>query len=189
MTKGDIKEIADSGDSGGILFKSNTEAPGEEVVRAASFSGFIASFTPKRRLWFANCFLLLCSQDASLITVPNIVDPVTKGSVKNQVASSGWPVNTMGVQSQVDNTFYESNMVTTDEQEFYSGRYDSQYGQGGGYLVSSGANLDNQYLAQNSGFLHNWQTNGRYLQQVRCFTPCDCHGGSKGTSAAPVPQV
>lgn len=95
------------------------------------------------------------------------MEPVTKGSVKGQVTSSGWP-GTMGAQSQLDNGFYESNMVTSDAQEFYSGRYDSQYGQGG-YLVSSGANLDDQYMAQNAGFLHNWQTNGRYLQQVQCF--------------------
>lgn len=93
---------------------------------------------------------------------------MTKGSVKGQMVSPGWPGNTMGTQSQVDNTFYESNMVTSDTQEFYSGRYDSQYGQGG-YLMNGGANIDNQYLAQNSGFLHNWQTNGRYLQQVKCF--------------------
>lgn len=94
---------------------------------------------------------------------------MTKGSVKGQMVSPGWPGATMGVQSQVDDSFYESKMVTTDAQEFYSGRYDSQYGQGG-YLVSSGADLDHQYLAQNAGFLHNWQTNGRYLQQVKCFT-------------------
>lgn len=127
---------------------------------------------PQHRLLYVNCspaVFPLCAQDTSLITVPTVVEPVTKGSVKGQMVSPGWPGNTMGAQSQVDNTFYESNMVTSDTQEFYSGRYDSQYGQGG-YLVSSGANIDNQHLAQNSGFLHNWQTNGRYLQQVKCFT-------------------
>lgn len=34
MTKGEKREIDDLGDSGGILLKSNTEAPGEEVVRS-----------------------------------------------------------------------------------------------------------------------------------------------------------
>lgn len=34
MTKKEKMELDDAGDSGGILLKSNTEAPGEEVVRA-----------------------------------------------------------------------------------------------------------------------------------------------------------
>lgn len=131
MTKGEKREIDDSGDSGGILLKSNTEAPGEEV-------------------------------DASLITVPTIVDPVTKGSVKGQMVSSGWPGTTLGGQTQADHEFYDSNLVATDTQDYFSGRYDSQYGQ---HLVSSGVDIDSRYLAQNAGFLHNWQTNGRYLQQ------------------------
>lgn len=177
MTKGEKREMQDFGDGGGILLKSNTEAPGEEVVRTA----FKPLLSPLATLLYCVMSLTficqwlpagfpLCTQDPSLITVPTIVEQVTKGSVKGQMASSGWPAGqTMGAQSQMDNGFYESNMVTTDAQEFLSGHYDSQYGQGG-YLVSSGANLDNQYLAQNAGFLHNWQTNGRYLQQVKRFT-------------------
>lgn len=77
----------------------------------------------------------------------------------------------MGAQSQVENGFYESNIVTTDSQDYFSGRYDNQYGQGG-YLVNSGVDIDNRYLAQNTGFLHNWQTNGRYLLQVKLFHGC-----------------
>lgn len=178
MTKGEKREIDDSGDSGGILLKSNTEAPGEEVVRTA-LQPFLSPLATLLYCFISPMYAFicqrlptvfpLCAQDTSLITVPTIVEPVTQGSVKGQMVSSGWPGNTMGAQSQVDNGFYESNMVTSDAQEFYSGRYDSQYGQGG-YLVSSGANIDNQYLAQNAGFLHNWQTNGRYLHQVKSFT-------------------
>lgn len=33
MTKTEKKQIDDIGDNGGILLKSNTESPGEEVVR------------------------------------------------------------------------------------------------------------------------------------------------------------
>lgn len=115
---------------------------------------------------------LFCVQDASLITVPTIVDPVTKGSVKGQMVSSGWPGTTLGGQTQADHGFYESNLVATDTQDYFSGRYDSQYGQ---HLVSSGVDIDSRYLAQNAGFLHNWQTNGRYLQQVMFHSCSSCY--------------
>lgn len=101
--------------------------------------------------------------------MPTVVDPVTKGSVKGQMVSSGWPGTTLGGQKQVDKGFYESNMVTTDAQDYFSGCYDSQYGQ---QLVTSGVDIDSRYLAQKAGFLHNWQTNGRYLQQVMLFRSC-----------------
>lgn len=213
MTKVEKREIDDSGDSGGILLKSNTEAPGEEVVRTA-LKPLLSPLATLLYCFISPTYALicqrlpavspLCAQDTSLITVPTIVEPVTKGSVKGQMASSGWPGQTMGTLSQVDKGFYESNMVTSDTQEFYSGQYDGQFGgqydQGGGYLVSSAANIDNQYMAQNAGFLHNWQTNGRYLQQVKCFTVvavvarCDCRWESKGTvswcrTSPAVPEV
>lgn len=35
VTKNEKRELEDAGDSGGILLKSNTEAPGEEVVKSA----------------------------------------------------------------------------------------------------------------------------------------------------------
>lgn len=56
-------------------------------------------------------------------------------------------------------------------QEYYSGQYESQYGaqQFNGQLLGSGMDFDNRYLAQDSALLHNWQTNGRYLQQVMLF--------------------
>lgn len=61
MTKGEKREIDDSGDSGGILLKSNTEAPGEEVVRSHcsrhSPLCYIASF-PQRTLLYVNGFPL-----------------------------------------------------------------------------------------------------------------------------------
>lgn len=178
MTKGEKREIDDMGDSGGILLKSNTEAPGEEVVRSTTqpplsarplcfiasvphgytSSSFVFCIFQRRPAAFP-----FCAQDASLITVPTVVDPVTKGSVKGQMAGTGWPGTTLGVQKQVDDSYYDSKMVTTDVQDYYSGRYDSQYGQ---QLLTSGVDIDSRYLAQSAGFLHNWQTNGRYLQQV-----------------------
>lgn len=85
-----------------------------------------------------------------------------------------WPGNksTIGVHNVLENGMYNSGVVTSDVQEFYSGQYDSQYGTqqfNGDYLVGSGMDFDNRYLAQNAGLLHTWQTNGRYLQQVKLF--------------------
>lgn len=180
MTKREKREIDDSGDSGGILLKSNTEAPGEEVVRTTlkallsqrTLISGVTSFSPTllfRFLIVSWCFLL-GTQDSSLINVPiTVVDPAVKGSVKGSMVNAGWQ-GTLGGQNTTDNGIYQSNIVTSDMQEFYSGRYDSQYGnQQGDYLVGSGVDFDNRYLAQNSGFLQTWQTNGRYLQQVNLF--------------------
>ncbi|XP_033492070.2 desmocollin 2-like protein [Epinephelus lanceolatus] len=142
-TKRDKLEFEDVGDSGGILLKSNTEAPGDEV-------------------------------DSSLINVPTMgADPVVKGSVKGSMVNAGWLGNksssTFGAQ---ENGMYgQSGVHTTDTKEFYSGQYEgqyeSQYGtqQYGGTLLGSGAAFDSRYLAQDSSFLRNWQTNGRYLHQ------------------------
>lgn len=86
-----------------------------------------------------------------------------------------WPGNksTIGVHNTLENGMYKSGVVTSDVQDFYSGQYDSQYGAqqfNGDYLVGSGMDFDNRYLTQNSGLLHTWQTNGRYLQQVKLFS-------------------
>ncbi|XP_063742116.1 desmocollin 2-like protein isoform X2 [Eleginops maclovinus] len=126
----------EDGDSGGILLKSNTEAPGEEV-------------------------------DSNLINVPiGVGEHVTKGSVKGNFGSAGgaWTGNG-GLQ--------EEGMYTkSDMQDFYSSQYD-QYGQqissmgggmGGGMV--GGMTFDSRYLTQDSTFLRNWQTNGRYLDKV-----------------------
>lgn len=176
MTKREKREIDDSGDSGGILLKSNTEAPGEEVVRTTlktllsqrTLISGITLFSPTllfRLLIVSWCFLL-CAQDSSLINVPIIaVDPAVKGSVKGSTVNAGWQ-GTLGGHNTTDNGIYQSNIVTSDMQEFYSGRYDSQYGT---QQVGSCVDIDNRYRAQNSGFLQTWQTNGRYLQQVKLF--------------------
>lgn len=67
---------------------------------------------------------------------------------------------------------YKSN-VTTDIQDFYSSQYDNQYGTqfNRDYLMEGGMGVDGRYLAQSSSFHHNWQTNGRYLQQVKMPAP------------------
>ncbi|XP_034743937.1 desmocollin 2 like isoform X3 [Etheostoma cragini] len=141
VTKRDKIELDDVGDSGGILLKSNTESPGEEV-------------------------------DSSLINIPtNRFDQAGKGSVKGSVLNAGWTGNksfsTIGGQSIHGNGMFErSGVVTSDMQEYYSGQYDNQFGnQSGQFGMGSGVNVDNRYLAQDATFLHNWQTNGRYIHQ------------------------
>lgn len=70
--------------------------------------------------------------------------------------------------------------ITNDFHDFYSGQYDNQYGAqqfSQDYLMDGGMGADSRYLAQNSSFLHTWQTNGRYLQQVRL--PGSFSGGSR----------
>ncbi|XP_035860719.1 desmocollin 2 like isoform X2 [Sander lucioperca] len=143
VTKREKIEFEDVGDSGGILLKSNTESPGDEV-------------------------------DSSLITIPTTgIDQVVKGSVKG--VNAGWTGNksfsTIGGQSIHGNGMYgASGVVTSDTQEYYSGQYDNQFGtQSGQFGVGNGINIDNRYLTQDATFLQNWQTNGRYINQLAYF--------------------
>ncbi|XP_074507504.1 desmocollin 2-like protein [Sebastes fasciatus] len=154
VTKRENMKLEDEADSGGILLKSNTEAPGEEV-------------------------------DSSLINVPTkAVETLVKGSVKGSAVNAGWIGNkstsTMGGQSIHDNGMYTSDGVTSDMQNYYSSQY-NQFGTqsvGGGQLMGTfnGASFDNRYLAQDTAFLHNWETNGRYLHQKLTYFGTDEDG-------------
>nr|XP_040027754.1 LOW QUALITY PROTEIN: desmocollin 2 like [Gasterosteus aculeatus aculeatus] len=135
MTKTEKKEIDDIGDNGGILLKSNTESPGEEV-------------------------------DHSLIAGPYIVtDSVVKGSVKG--VNSAWLASngsgTLGAKTT--NPIYNFDVVTSDLGQFSSGRY-NQFEEN--YMGNS-EGFDNRYLTQDSTYLHNWQTNGLYLNKKLTF--------------------
>lgn len=146
VTKREKLVLDDVGDSGGILLKSNTEAPGEEVD----------------------------SSLITVPTIGG--DQAVKGSVKNVMMSPGWIGNksasTIGGQSIHENGIYKSGIVTGDVQDYYSSQYEGQYGAqqfGGGQLLGSGVDFDNRYLAQDSTLHHTWQTNGRYLHQKLAF--------------------
>nr|XP_046264009.1 desmocollin 2 like [Scatophagus argus] len=146
VTKNEKMEIEDLGDSGGILLKSNTEAPGEEV------------------------------DSSLITIPTTGIEQGVKGSTKGSFVNAGWPGNksssTIGVHSVRDNEMYKTGVVTTDAQEYYSGQYDSQYGGQqftGSHLVGSGVDFDSRYLSQNAAHLQTWQTNGRYLQQKLSF--------------------
>ncbi|AWP04020.1 putative desmocollin-1-like [Scophthalmus maximus] len=103
--------------------------------------------------------------DASLINVPYFGgEDMTKGSLIN----TGYPgikgtgTGTLGAMSLNNNSLYRSG---ADMQEI-SSQYDGHYGGNlGGQMVSSGVSFDNRYLAQESTFLHNWQTHGIYLRE------------------------
>lgn len=143
MTGREKMQLDDAGDSGGILLKSNTEAPGDEVDSSLINVPIIG------------------------------INHGAKGSVKGSVQNVGWmgtkSTSTIGPIGTQDAGMYKSNIITNDMQDLYSsqygGQYDSQYGQqfSGGQLLGSG--FDNRYLAQDSTLLHTWQTNGRYLHQ------------------------
>ncbi|KAM8849428.1 desmocollin 2-like protein [Spinachia spinachia] len=134
LTKDEKKDI-DIGDSGGILLKSNTESPGEEV-------------------------------DSSLINVPfTVTDSVVKDSVKGGGLNSGWVANngTLGGQTSNTNGMYNYDVVTSDLGRFNSGQYNHFN------YAGNSEGFDNRYLTQDSTLLHNWQTNGLYLNKKVAF--------------------
>lgn len=95
----------------------------------------------------------MCSQDSSLI-----VPPFGSGT--------GIPISSKGKGGRGGSSFGQGTIRTGkyEIQDWFSGQYDNQYGARQftrDYLVDSGL------LAQNSEFWHTWQTNGRYLQQVK----------------------
>ncbi|KAM7400568.1 hypothetical protein PAMA_004989 [Pampus argenteus] len=150
VTKTEKRALEDMGDSGGILLKSNTEAPGEEVD----------------------------SSLINMPTIT--LGPAVKGSVKGSVlASSEWVGNksssTIGVPNTQESRLYKSGVVTTDTQDFYSaGQYNSQYGTqqfNGGHLLGSGMGFGYNHLVQDSApaLFHTWQTNGYYIDQKLAY--------------------
>lgn len=105
-------------------------------------------------------------QDASLINVPPVVQ-TEKGS---GMLNSAWPVtNTLGAHSTHGNGTYKSGVhdVFTSQYDQYDQYGAQQYGaQFGGQQMGSGMGIDSRHLFQDSS-VHTWQTNGRYLQQVK----------------------
>ncbi|KAM3866218.1 desmocollin 2-like protein [Diretmus argenteus] len=144
VTTSEKLELDDMGDSGGILLKSNTEAPGEEV-------------------------------DSSLIIVPTTgMEQSVKGSVKGSLVNAGWQgtnrASTIGGFGTQENGLYRSSgVLVTDVRDGYSsGQYDgSLFGAGGQY--TGGQFVGNSQVFHDSTFFHNWQTNGRYIQQKLAY--------------------
>ncbi|XP_028283599.1 desmocollin 2-like protein [Parambassis ranga] len=145
MTKREKIEIDDAGDSGGILLKSNTEAPGDEVdsslINVPTIGGY---------------------------------EPPEKGSVKGSLLNAGWMGNQSMSTMGHENGIYKMGITSTNAQDFYSSQYDNQYkgqnfggqfeSQFGGQFVGSGVNF-----TQDAAFHRNWQTNGRYIHQKLAY--------------------
>lgn len=137
LTKMEKVQLDDAGENGGILLKSNTEAPGDEVDSSLIVPPF---------------------ETAAKGDINNtMLNPAWPGNKSS---------STIGANSTHENGIYKGGISTTNMQEFYSSQYDSQYdAQYGGQLLGSGVNFDNRQLVHDSAFLHTWQTNGRYLTQ------------------------
>ncbi|KAK9539279.1 hypothetical protein VZT92_004395 [Zoarces viviparus] len=132
-------KIDDGGDSGGILLKSNTEAPGEEVDSS---------------------LIVVPTQSAVKGSVKGF------GANPDWMINNGSA--TIGTKSTHGNGMYNSDVVVaSDFDQYYSGQY-NQYGNqsvGGGNFIGSVEGFDNRFLTQDVTLLRNWQTNGRYLHQ------------------------
>lgn len=107
----------------------------------------------------------MCFQDSSLITIPPFGgDAGAKGTLKGTMGTWGSGQGSFG-QGTLKTGVYKSG-ITNDIQDFYSSQYGTQqFNQD--YFIDGGMGGDGRYLAQNSSFHHTWQTNGRYLQQVK----------------------
>lgn len=106
----------------------------------------------------------MCLQDPSLIMVPPLgAESGIKGTLKG---NSGTWASGQGT--------FKPGIYKPDIQDFYPGQYDNQYGTqqfSRDYFIDSGMAVDGRFQVQNSSFLHTWQTNGRYLQQVKMLSP------------------
>lgn len=101
----------------------------------------------------------MCFQDSSLITVPPFgAEPGIKGTIKGNTGT--WASGQPSYSQDISKTgAYKSDICQYDSQQFHRD-----------YVIDSRMAMDNRFLAQNSSFLHTWQTNGRYLQQVKMLT-------------------
>ncbi|KAM9322448.1 desmocollin 2-like protein [Pholidichthys leucotaenia] len=140
MTRRDKVEMEDFTDGGGILLKSNTEAPGDEVDSSLITVPSVA------------------------------VDQAVKGSVKGVNAGWQGDKNTGTIKTNgaIDDRFYNTGITTSNTHEFYSGQYGSQFEVPfGSHLIGSGVGTGSLY--RNQDFLRIWHTNGICLQQKMAY--------------------
>lgn len=104
-------------------------------------------------------------QDSTLLTFPTAgVDSGVMGSIKGSVVNAGLVgIKRPGTIGAHENGIYNTNISTSDTRY-----YDNQFGiYGEGHLLGSGVDFDGRHIMQDSSLLHTWQTNGRYLDQVK----------------------
>ncbi|XP_010742116.3 desmocollin 2-like protein [Larimichthys crocea] len=140
-TKREKLELDDGGGSGGILLKSNTEAPGEEVD----------------------------SSLITIPTMG--IEQGVKGNTLKTGWMGTKSTSTIGGHGAHENGTYKGiTTADTKEYSSaqYDYQYGTQQFNGGN-LRGSYVDFDNRYFAQDSALLHTWQTHGRYLQQKLAF--------------------
>ncbi|XP_011617136.2 desmocollin-2-like [Takifugu rubripes] len=133
-------ELEDAGDGGGILLKSNTEAPGEEV------------------------------DSSLITVPPFGGDAGAKGTLKGNTGTWGSGQGSFGQGTLKTGVYKSgiTNDIQDFYSSQYDNQYGTQqFNQD--YFIDGGMGGDGRYLAQNSSFHHTWQTNGRYLQQKLPF--------------------
>uniref|UniRef100_A0A3P8QQZ5 Cadherin domain-containing protein n=1 Tax=Astatotilapia calliptera TaxID=8154 RepID=A0A3P8QQZ5_ASTCA len=141
LTKREKLQLDDSTDTGGILLKSNTEAPGDEVD-ASLING-----------------------------PPFEIDQAVKGSVKGVMMNPSWIGNksgsTIGTLGVHENGMHgRTDISAANMQDYYTGQYDMTIDrQSYGQLVGSGVDFDYRQHNMDPALLYNWETNGRYLHQ------------------------
>ncbi|KAM4605593.1 desmocollin 2-like protein [Polymixia lowei] len=149
VTKPDIRKIDDVGDQGGILLKSNIEAPGEEV----------------------DSNLIMGSMTGN--------EQAVKGSVKGSLLNVGWAGNksssTIGGHIAEQNVLYQSSgaMLTDTSNDYFSGRYNgNQFGTGqfgGSQVVGNKMAFNNGHVFHDAALHRSWATNGIYIQQKLAY--------------------
>ncbi|XP_034039171.1 desmocollin 2 like [Thalassophryne amazonica] len=138
--KRDKAQLEDFADSGGILLKSNTEAPGEEV-----------------------------DSNLIIVPTTALDVPGTKGSVSAKGAGLDADQLGLKSRDLARHGTQSGTYRFSDMQNEWSGQYDSSLYATGQYNVrhfgATGMAADNRNLLQDQSFHHTWQTNGRYLHQ------------------------
>uniref|UniRef100_A0A671YAZ7 Desmocollin 2 like n=1 Tax=Sparus aurata TaxID=8175 RepID=A0A671YAZ7_SPAAU len=139
VTKREKLQIEDAGDSGGILLKSNTEAPGDEVD-----------------------LITVPTAPIEQLTMGSV-----KGAAVNAGWIGNKSSSTMGGHSVHENGMYTSGVVTGDTQDFYSAQYDGNlYGANqfnGAFLQTWQTN--GRYLHQKLSFMGT-EDDGRYADDI-----------------------
>lgn len=154
----------ETGYSGGILLESNTEAPGDEVVRTQSgcrvWGLFFSSFNHTSCLPLQDTFIPVASLGAGqqqLKESSKIFDSTWKGN------KSG---STLGGHSIRENGFYQTGMNSINMQ-YGSGQFETQ-----NYL-GNGMSLERHY-ATDSSLTQFWRTNEHRINQVTMLDHCWC---------------
>lgn len=137
-TKHQKVQLDDVTDSGGVLLKSNTEAPGEEVDSSLLNAPIIA----------VDSGVKSSAVDASWIGNKSSGSMHENGMYKGNVITT------------TDTQYYDDHYGLQ-----YGDTHLVGSGLGSGMGSGMGTCIDTRHLVQDSSLIHTWATNGRYLDQ------------------------